>query len=84
MLIDSRPLYYPIVALLGRDRVDIRTIGDAAAFIVNLPKSYDGRLHWSLAGSTLEAAHEHPNDIDLLRTATMAFEKALATEEMLG
>jgi hypothetical protein len=80
---NSTPLARPLVVRSGVLAADIRTISDAAMFITNLPKMYDGRLHWTLAGSTLEAADRHPEDADLLRTATLAMENALVTERML-
>jgi hypothetical protein len=81
---NQTPLARPIIVRSGVLAADIRTIADAAAFIIRLPKEYDGRLHWGLAGATLEAADRHPLDADLLRTATAAMENALATEEMLA
>jgi hypothetical protein len=82
-LLNSTPLERPLFVRSGVLAADIRTISDAAMFIVKLPKVYDGRLHWSLAGSTLEAADRHPENADLLLTATLAMENALATERML-
>jgi hypothetical protein len=73
----------PLSVRWGQVTKDLRTISDAARFITRLPKEYDGRLHWRLAGATLEAADRHPEDADLLRTATLAMENALATEKML-
>jgi hypothetical protein len=84
MILSDRPLAYPLTA--QRDSydyaTDIRTIGDAATFIVTLPKRYDA-LHWRLAGSTICGAHNHPENADLLETATLALETALATDGML-
>ena len=73
----------PIHVRHGACAVDLCTIGDAANFIVILPADFDGRLHWALAGSTLEAASREPNNVDLKVTATLAMENALATEGML-
>ena len=82
-LLNNTSLERPLSVRFGLLATDIQTIGDAAMFITKLPKQYDGRLHWSLAGSTLEAADRHPGNTDLLRTATLAMENALATERML-
>jgi hypothetical protein len=68
----------------GLFATELRTVRDAVMFIMKLPKRYDGQLHWSLAGAMLEAADLHPANSDLLQTATLAIENALATERMLG
>jgi hypothetical protein len=39
---------------------------------------------FGLAGAMLEAADRRPDDVELLRTATIAMENALATERMLS
>jgi hypothetical protein len=78
------PLEQPLAVRSGVLAADIRTISDAAKFIRSLPKDYDGRLHWSLAGKMLEFADAYPKDKDLLRTATLAMKNALATERMLA
>jgi hypothetical protein len=74
----------PLAVRCGLLAADIRTISDAALFITRLPKRYDGELHWTLAGSTLEAADRHPTDAGLLKTASRAMENALKTEQMLA
>jgi hypothetical protein len=78
------PLERPLSVRWGLFTAELETVRDAAVFIMQLPKQYDGQLHWSLAGSTLDAADRHPESSDLLRTATSAMENALATERMLG
>lgn len=80
---NQTPLARPLFWRRGLRTEVLQTISDAARFITRLPREYDGRLHWRLAGATLEAADRHPEDADLLRTATLAMENALATEHML-
>jgi hypothetical protein len=58
----------------------LRTIGDAAMFIIKLPKEYDGRFHWRTAGANLEAADR---DTANLQVATESLKQALRTENML-
>jgi hypothetical protein len=85
ILLSERPLAIPLRAQrnIYDYGSDIRTIGQAAAFIITLPKSCDS-LHWRLAGSTVSGAFYHPDDTDLLNTATCALENALATDGMLA
>ena len=78
------PLERPLSVRWALHSAELRTIGDAAMFIMKLPKQYDGQLHWSLAGTTLEAADRHPEDRERLQEATQAMENALATDQMLG
>jgi hypothetical protein len=80
---NSTALHEPLIVRSGPLAADIRTIGDAAAFIRNLPKSFDGRLHWSLAASAITAAGIYPGNADLLWIATLAMKNALATEGLL-
>jgi hypothetical protein len=61
----------------------LRTIGDAASFISNLPKEHDDLLHWTTTGASLEAAAKHPANAALRKTATQYFENALRTENLL-
>ena len=53
-------------------------------FITNLPKNHDGKLHWLIAGNSLENAHRKPDDLELLEHATRSIENALRTERMLA
>jgi hypothetical protein len=69
----ARPFYGPAT--------ELRTLGDAAAFIANLPKQYSEAFHWRLAASTLEAAC-HSNGARLVNSATEYMGKALVTEGM--
>jgi hypothetical protein len=77
------PLEWPLSVRWGLFAAELRTIRDAAMFIMRLPKQYDGQLHWTSAGATLEAAGRYPENSNLLRTATLAMENALATDQML-
>jgi len=81
---NSTPLERPLIVRSGVLAADIRTISDAANFIRGLPKEYDGRLHWSLAGKLLEVADANPVNAEFLQLATDAMEIALATEQMLA
>jgi hypothetical protein len=69
----ARPLYGPAT--------ELRTLGDAADFIANLPKHYSETFHWRLAGSTVEAAC-HSDGAKLVNSATEYMGKALVTEGM--
>jgi hypothetical protein len=80
VLTNSTPLVHELHLKSGKV---VRTIGDAAMFIIKLPKERDGRFHWATAGATLEAAAKHPADAGLLKTATQSFENALRTENLL-
>ena len=60
----------------------ISTIRDAAAFIRNLPKKYNGKLHWTVAGAALDAATVHEGK-ELISHATRAMKNALETDNML-
>jgi hypothetical protein len=84
MIVSNRPLTYPLILKPELSPHVIRTIGDAAIFITNLPKEHDGKLHWRAAGSYLEAAHRKPYDSELLDRATRSVESALRTEGMLA
>ena len=81
---NSTALEQPLMVRSGVLAADIRTISDAAKFIRSLPADRAGRLHWHLAGATLEAADRNPGNGDLLRTATLAVKNALTTERMLA
>jgi hypothetical protein len=81
---NSTALEQTLMVRSGVLAADIRSISDAAKFIRSLPTDYAGRLHWQLAGATLEAAHRNPGNADLLRTASLALKNALATERMLA
>ncbi len=81
---NSTPLDKLLVVRSGVLAADIRTISDAAGFIRRLPKEYDGRLHWTLAGRSLEVADAFPDNAELLEVATLAMENALATERVLA
>jgi len=84
-LFNHRSLTHPVAAVRsGGLATDIRTVSDAALFIMRLPKELGSRLHWELAGAALEAADRHPYDEDLVRMSTLAIENALARENMLG
>jgi hypothetical protein len=84
-IVSNRPLTHPLVLKPGLSPHVIRTIGDAAMFITNLPKdNNDGKLHWRAAGSYLEAAHRKPDDSGLLDGATRSVENALRTEGTLA
>ena len=61
----------------------IRTIGEAADFIVKLPKQYDGKLHWTMAGAALDAATDKTNS-ERISHATRAMKNALLTDNMLA
>lgn len=79
-LTNSTPLAYELHVQGGKT---LKTIADAALFIMKLPKEHDGRLHWTTAGANLESAARHPEVTDLLLTATQSLHSALATEKML-
>jgi len=81
--LSSRPLEYPLYLKPGFSREVLHTVGEAAMFIKELPAKYDGVLHWSLAGATVEDAARRSDSADALRVATMAMELALETEGML-
>jgi hypothetical protein len=81
---NQTPLPEPVLARSGEVVAYLRTIADAARFIVQLPKKYDGLLHWRLAGAVLEAADRNPENAQLLQTGTRALRNALATDKMLG
>ena len=76
-LANSTPLKYELHLTSG---TILRTIGDAANFIKQLPKEHDGRFHWRTAGANLEAADR---DIANLQVANESLENALRTENML-
>ena len=80
---NETPLSHPLLLKPGHSSEIIRTIGDAARFIVKLPKENEKSLHWMLAGACLEAVDRHPEDPSLLDTATMSVENALVTDKML-
>jgi hypothetical protein len=60
---------------------ELRTLGDAADFIANLPKHYSETFHWSLAASTIDAAC-HSDRAKLVNSATEYMGKALVIEGM--
>jgi hypothetical protein len=67
-----RPIF-----LDGRHGGDVlSTVGDAARFIVNLPRQYAGPT-FALAGSGLEAVVANPGNQEILDHATDAVEFAL-------
>jgi hypothetical protein len=82
--LDATPLSWPLNLKPDLEAVTLKTIGDAARFIVNLPKDHDGRLHWTMACVALESAHKRPEDAEALNHATLAMTNALATERMLA
>ena len=59
---NSTALEQPLMVRSGVLAADIRTISDAAKFIRSLPADCAGRLHWHLAGATLEAADRNPGN----------------------
>lgn len=80
---NSTPLKHPLFLKPGHSTGVIRTIGDAALFIVKLPKEHEDRLHWVTAGACLQAADNNPDNSNLINTATISIENALKTEKML-
>jgi hypothetical protein len=82
-LLDNTALLYPLNVRPGFYMFEIQTIGDAALFIIKLPKEFDGRLHWTLAGTAVTQAHRRRGDASALEHATLTMETALATDRML-
>jgi hypothetical protein len=69
----ARPFYGPAT--------ELRTLGDAADFIANLPKRYSETFHWRLAASTVEAACRS-DGARPVNSATEYMGKGLVTEGM--
>ena len=82
-LLDNTPLRYQLSVKPGFYTSEIQTVGDAALFIIKLPKEYDCRLHWTLAGNAVTDAYRRRGDASALEHATRAMENALATDRML-
>ena len=79
-LTNSTPLEHQLHLKSGKT---LRTIGEAAMFIRQLPKKLDGEFHWTTARASLEAADRNPDDVYLLKTATQFLENALRTDSLL-
>ena len=62
----SRPL---VARPFHGPATELRTLGDAADFIANLPQQYSETFHWRLAASTVEAAC-HSDRAKLVNAAT--------------
>jgi hypothetical protein len=78
----STPLSRPLLARpFYEPATELRSLGDAANFIANLPKHYSETFHWRLAASTVEAA-SHSDGAKLVNSATEYMGKALVTEGM--
>ena len=82
-LLNNTPLLYPLSVKPGFYTSEIQTVGDAALFIIKLPKEYEGRLHWTLARNAITQAHRSQGDASALEHATSAMARALATDRML-
>jgi hypothetical protein len=61
----------------------IRTIEDAAVFMINIPGDHKTGIPWKLARNTLMGAAKNPANSDLMSTATRALQHWLQTEAML-
>jgi hypothetical protein len=82
-LLNYTPLLYPLSVKPGFYMFEIQTVGDAALFIIKLPKEYDARLHWTMAGIAVTRAHRRQGDASALEHATLAMESALRTDRLL-
>ena len=82
-LLDNTPLWCPLSVKPGFYMSEIQTVGDAALFIIKLPKEYDARLHWRMAGNAVTRAHRRQGDASALEHATSAMESALRTDRLL-
>jgi hypothetical protein len=82
-LLDNTPLLYPLNVKPGFYMSEIQTIGDAALFIIKLPKKYEAGPHWTMAANAVTRAHRRQGYSNVLEHATLAMEDALRTDRLL-